>query len=57
MPKETTSFKVNFEEISWLNKDAAQPTTQQTSLHPNINRKHKPLIFSGWVAITDFTPK
>jgi hypothetical protein len=24
MPKETTSFKVNFEEISWLNKDAAQ---------------------------------
>jgi hypothetical protein len=27
MPKETTSFKVNFEEISWLNKDAAQYRT------------------------------
>jgi hypothetical protein len=27
MPKEITSFKVNFEEIAWIKKDVVQPTT------------------------------
>tara|TARA_R110002126_G_scaffold13674_1_gene58810 strand:- start:6002 stop:7429 length:1428 start_codon:yes stop_codon:yes gene_type:complete len=58
MPKETTSFKVNFEEISWLNKDAAQPTTFNPNEFTPKDINETPANFdiqsAGNVAITDF---
>lgn len=58
MPKETTPFKVNFEEISWLNKGVSQPTTFNPNEYTPKDIGETPANFdiqsAGNVAITDF---
>ncbi|WP_158728417.1 MULTISPECIES: hypothetical protein [unclassified Flavobacterium] len=58
LPKETTSFKVNFEEISWLKKEANKPTTFNPNEYTPKNIAETPSNFdiqsAGNVAITDF---
>lgn len=58
LPKETTSFKVNFEEISWLKKEVKQPTTFNPNEYTPKDISETPTNFdiqsAGNVAITDF---
>jgi hypothetical protein len=58
LPKETTSFKVNFEEVSWLKKEANKPTTFNPNEYTPKNIAETPSNFdiqsAGNVAITDF---
>jgi hypothetical protein len=58
LPKETTSFKVNFEEISWLKKEVHKPTTFNPNEYTPKNIAETPSNFdiqsAGNVAITDF---
>ena len=58
LPKETTSFKVNFEEISWLKKEVKQPTTFNPNEYTAKDITETPANFdiqsAGNIAITDF---
>jgi len=57
MPKETTSFKVNFEDIAWLNSNESKPATFNPNEFTQKNMEHKPVTFdiqsAGNVAIND----
>ncbi|MFN7098911.1 MAG: hypothetical protein ACK4M4_00880 [Flavobacterium sp.] len=58
LPKETTSYKVNFEEISWLNKESKKPTTFNPNEYTPKSIAETPVNFdiqsAGNIAITDF---
>ena len=58
MPKEITSFKVNFEEIAWIKKDVVQPTTFNPDEFTPKDISETPANFdiqsAGNVAINDF---
>ncbi|UQD55855.1 hypothetical protein [Flavobacterium sp. K5-23] len=58
MPKETTSFRVNFEEISWVNKEDIKPTSFNPNEYSPIKLNAIPVKFdiqsAGNVATTDF---
>jgi hypothetical protein len=58
MPKEITSFRVNFEEIAWLKKEVVQPTTFNPNEYTPKDINETPANFNiqsaGNVAITDF---
>ena len=45
MPKETTSFKINFEGIAWLKKDSAIPTTFNPQEFAQLEFSEKPTQF------------
>lgn len=57
MPKETTSFKVNFEDIAWLNATDVKPTSFNPDEFTDKNFNNKPVTFdiqsAGNVAISD----
>ncbi len=57
MPKETTSFKVNFEDIAWININDIKPTSFNPNQFTNKHFKSKPVNFdiqsAGNVAIYD----
>ncbi|MFC5682499.1 hypothetical protein ACYE2N_11920 [Flavobacterium sp. MAHUQ-51] len=57
MPKEITSFRVNFEDIAWLKKDTMKPTTFNPNEYTPLDLKGTPASFNiqcaGNVAITD----
>lgn len=57
MPKETTSFKVNFEDIAWLNATDVKPTSFNPNELTDKKFNHKPVTFdiqsAGNVAISD----
>lgn len=57
MPKETTSFKVNFEDIAWLNATDVKPTSFNPDEFNDKNFNNKPVTFdiqsAGNVAISD----
>jgi hypothetical protein len=56
MPKEITSFKVNFEDIAWLKNTDTKPTTFNNEFTP-LEIANIPVAFdiqcAGNVAITD----
>ncbi|WP_430399964.1 hypothetical protein [Flavobacterium sp.] len=57
MPKETTSFKVNFEDIAWLNATDVKPTSFNPDEFTDKNFNNKPVTFdiqsAGNIAISD----
>jgi hypothetical protein len=57
MPKETTSFRVNFEDIAWLNATDVKPTSFNPDEFTDKNFNNKPVTFdiqsAGNVAISD----
>jgi hypothetical protein len=57
MPKETTSFKVNFEDIAWLKNTDVKPSTFNPDEFTALDIKGIPVTFNiqcaGNVAITD----
>jgi hypothetical protein len=57
MPKETTSFRVNFEDIAWLNATDVKPTSFNPQEFTDKNFNNKPVTFdiqsAGNVAISD----
>jgi hypothetical protein len=57
MPKETTSFKVNFEDIAWLNATDVKPSSFNPEEFTDKNFNNKPVTFNiqsaGNVAISD----
>ena len=57
MPKETTSFKVNFEDIAWLKPDDVKPTNFNPDEFTDKYFENKPVTFdiqsAGNVAISD----
>lgn len=57
MPKETSSFKVNFEDIAWLNATDVKPTSFNPDEFSDKNFNNKPVTFdiqsAGNVAISD----
>jgi hypothetical protein len=57
MPKEITSFRVNFEETAWLKMTDVKPTTFNPNEFTPLKIKQKPVNFdiqcAGNVAITD----
>ena len=57
MPKETTSFRVNFEDIAWLNVTDVKPTSFNPDEFTDKNFNNKPVTFdiqsAGNVAIND----
>lgn len=57
LPKETTSFKVNFEDIAWINASEVKPTSFNPEEFTDKNFKNKPITFdiqsAGNVAISD----
>lgn len=57
MPKETTSFRVNFEDIAWLNATDVKPTSFNPDEFTYKNFNNKPVTFdiqsAGNVAISD----
>ncbi|WP_298223997.1 hypothetical protein [Flavobacterium sp.] len=57
MPKEITSFRVNFEDIAWLKNTDVKPTTFNPNEFTPLNIKGTPVTFdiqaAGNVAITD----
>jgi hypothetical protein len=57
MPKEITSFKVNFEDIAWLKNTDVKPTTFNPNEFTLLDIQEKPKTFdiqcAGNVAITD----
>ncbi|OCB78466.1 hypothetical protein [Flavobacterium crassostreae] len=58
LPKETTSFKIHFEEVSWLENNRTQPTTFNPKEFTPKDIKETPANFdiqsAGNVALTDF---
>jgi hypothetical protein len=58
MPKEVVSFKVNFEDIAWINKDAVKPETFNPDEYAPMHVKATPVSFdiqsAGNVATKDF---
>ncbi|MGM8363676.1 hypothetical protein ACSV4D_17310 [Flavobacterium sp. ARAG 55.4] len=57
MPKEVTSFRVNFEDIAWLKNNDVKPTTFNPNEFTPLDLKGIPVTFNiqcaGNVAITD----
>ncbi|WP_130735759.1 hypothetical protein [Flavobacterium sp. J27] len=57
MPKETTSFKVNFEDIAWLNTSDVKPTSFNPNEFTDQYFEEEPITFdiqsAGNVAISD----
>jgi len=57
MPKETTSFKVNFEDIAWLNSNDIKPSSFNPDEFTDKNFNNKPVTFdiqsAGNVTISD----
>jgi hypothetical protein len=57
MPKETTSFRVNFEDIAWLKNTDVKPSTFNPNEFTPLNTEGTPITFNiqcaGNVTITD----
>lgn len=57
MPKEVVSFKVNFEDIAWINLESVKPGTFNPDEYSKMEIKGKPVTFdiqsAGNVATTD----
>lgn len=57
LPKETTLYRINFEDIAWATSDLKKPTTYNPDSFTEVNLKEKPVNFeiqvSANVATTD----